>query len=40
MEEKGNCRLYEKLGYRDTGKREIVNERMTLIYYEKTEGGK
>lgn len=37
LEEKGNCHLYEKLGYHDTGKREAVNERMTLIFYSKGE---
>lgn len=35
LQEAGLCRLYEKLGYRDTGKREPINERMTLIFYEK-----
>lgn len=37
LEEKGNCHLYEKLGYQDTGKRENVNERMTLIFYKKVK---
>ena len=35
LEEEGNCHLYEKLGYRKTGKIEVVNERMTLVFYEK-----
>ena len=35
LEEKGNCHLYEKIGYRKTGKTEAVNERMTLVFYEK-----
>jgi ribosomal protein S18 acetylase RimI-like enzyme len=35
LEEKGNCHLYEKLGYKQTGKTERINDRMTLIYYEK-----
>ncbi|MDO4740084.1 MAG: GNAT family N-acetyltransferase [Eubacteriales bacterium] len=33
-EEAGNCRLYEKCGFVRTGERE-VNERMTLVFYEK-----
>ena len=36
LEETGNCRLYEKLGYRRTGEYEKINERMTLVYYRKT----
>lgn len=35
LQEKGNCHLYEKLGYRKTGKTEEINEMMTLVYYEK-----
>ncbi len=35
LEEKGNCRLYEKMGYRRTGEYEKINERMTLVYYRK-----
>ena len=35
LEETGNCRLYEKLGYRRTGEYERINERMTLVYYRK-----
>lgn len=34
-EEKGNCHLYEKIGYQLTGKVQMLNERATLIYYEK-----
>jgi N-acetylglutamate synthase-like GNAT family acetyltransferase len=34
LQEKGNCHLYEKIGYKKTG--EIKkNERMDIIYYEK-----
>jgi len=33
LEEKGNCYLYEKLGYRKTGKTEKVNDKMTLVFY-------
>lgn len=35
LQEKGNCHLYEKMGYRKTGKMEKVNERMTLVFYRK-----
>jgi RimJ/RimL family protein N-acetyltransferase len=34
-EEAGNCYLYEKMGYRLTGESEVVNERMTLVWYRK-----
>ena len=35
LQEKGNCYLYEKLGYQATGKQEQINERLTLVFYEK-----
>ncbi len=35
MQEKGNCRLYEKLGYRRTGETQRINERMDIVFYEK-----
>ena len=35
LQEEGNCHLYEKLGYRQTGEVKVVNERMTLIFYHK-----
>lgn len=35
LEEKRNCHLYEKLGYVRTGQTEVVNERMTLVTYQK-----
>lgn len=35
LQERGNCYLYEKLGYRHTGKIEFVNSNMTLVFYEK-----
>jgi predicted N-acetyltransferase YhbS len=35
LQEPGNCYLYEKMGYCSTGKTKIVNDRLTLIYYEK-----
>lgn len=36
LEEAGNCHLYEKIGYKKTGRTEAINERMTLVFYEKT----
>ena len=33
LQEEGNCALYEKMGYKATGKTEVVNERMTLVDY-------
>lgn len=35
LEEPGNCHLYEKLGYRQTGETRAVNEKMTLVFYRK-----
>ena len=35
LQEKGNCYLYEKLGYRKTGKTEMVNDKLTLVFYKK-----
>ena len=35
LQEAGNCHLYEKIGYKRTGKIEEINEKMTLVYYEK-----
>lgn len=35
LQEAGNCHLYEKMGYRKTGKTKQINERMTLVFYEK-----
>ena len=35
LQEKGNCHLYEKMGYHQTGKTKVVNERMTLVGYQK-----
>lgn len=37
MQEPGNCHLYEKMGYRRTGVPQIINERMTLVHYEKDD---
>lgn len=35
LQEKGNCHLYEKMGYHITGKIKKINEKLTLIFYEK-----
>lgn len=35
LQEQGNCYLYEKLGYKTTGKTEIVNDKLNLVFYEK-----
>ena len=35
LEEKGNCYLYEKMGYHQTGSRAVINEKMTIVGYEK-----
>ncbi|MFJ7934522.1 GNAT family N-acetyltransferase [Sporosarcina sp. NPDC096371] len=35
FEEQKLCRLYEKLGYSKTGKITKINERMTIVFYEK-----
>lgn len=37
LQEPRNCHLYEKMGYRQTGKTKVINERLTLIFYEKKE---
>ncbi len=34
-EEKMLCHLYEKMGYKPTGKEEAIQDKMTIIYYEK-----
>ena len=35
LQEKGNCYLYEKLGYHQTGKTEQINDKMTIVFYKK-----
>ncbi len=35
LEEKGNCYLYEKMGYKKTGKTEKISNIMTIVFYEK-----
>ena len=35
LEEKGNCHLYEKFGYRKTGRIEKISDNQTIVFYEK-----
>lgn len=35
LQEAGNCRLYEKMGYFKTDKTQRVNDKMTLVFYRK-----
>lgn len=40
LQEPENCYLYEKMGYCQTGKIKVINERLTLAFYEKKEADK
>ena len=33
LQEKGNCYLYEKMGYKKTDTTEVINEKLTLVFY-------
>ena len=35
LQEEGNCYFYEKMGYRRTGATQEVNDRMTIVSFEK-----
>ena len=35
LQEKGNCYLYEKMGYYQTGETHKINDNMTLVFYKK-----
>lgn len=35
LQEPGNCHLYEKMGYRRSGEQTLINERLTVVGYEK-----
>ncbi len=35
MQEQSTCRLYEKLGYKPTGKVKNINEGMDIVFYKK-----
>ena len=34
-QEKGNCHLYEKCGFELVGNEMLINDKMTIVYYEK-----
>ena len=38
LQEEGNCYFYEKMGYRRTGVTRELNDRMTIVSYEKLYG--
>lgn len=35
LQEKGNCYLYEKMGYCKTGETSRINDKLTLVFYKK-----
>ena len=35
LQEIETCRFYENLGYKLTGKKKLINSKMTLVYYAK-----
>ena len=35
LQEKGNCHLYEKMGYHRVGEIEHINDKMDIVFYEK-----
>ena len=35
LQEEGNCHLYEKMGYKKTGKTKDIKDGMTIVFYEK-----
>ncbi|MBR3832698.1 MAG: GNAT family N-acetyltransferase [Lachnospiraceae bacterium] len=35
LQEEGNCYLYEKMGYHRTGKIVAINDKLSLVFYEK-----
>lgn len=35
LQEEANCYLYEKMGYHRTGRTERINDKMTIVHYEK-----
>jgi GNAT superfamily N-acetyltransferase len=37
LQEEGNCYLYEKIGYKRTGKIENINDKMDIVFYKKNE---
>lgn len=37
LQESKNGHLYKKMGYQQAGKTKVINERLTLTFYEKKE---
>jgi len=35
LHEQGNCYLYEKIGYSQTGETKVINDKLTLVFYKK-----
>ena len=35
LQEPGNCYLYEKMGYQQTSRRTVINDKMTIVGYAK-----
>ena len=35
LQEQRNCYLYEKLGYKRGGRRKVINDSMTIVFYER-----
>lgn len=35
LQEQGNCYLYEKLGYKRMEASKVINDKMTIVFYEK-----
>lgn len=35
LQEKGNCYLYEKIGYTKTVETKVINDKLTLVFYKK-----
>ena len=35
LQEAGNCYLYEKMGYHQTDRQTVINDKMTIVGYEK-----
>lgn len=33
LQEQGNCYLYEKIGYSQTGETKVINDKLTLVFY-------
>lgn len=38
LQEAKNCYLYEKMGYQKTGRTQVINDKLMLVFYEKRGG--